>query len=67
MTTDGACHRRNLAEQGPFRVDLCQCGAVHVTVGFTTVRLELAAYHELCLALLEARRTLIQCAARELQ
>jgi hypothetical protein len=44
---NGKCDKRTLAAHGPFGVHLCKCGAVHLTSGFVTLRLELAAFLEL--------------------
>ena len=44
---DRKCEKRRLAEHGPFNVQMCDCGAVHFTAGFVTLRLEPSAYREL--------------------
>jgi hypothetical protein len=44
---DRNCDKRRLAEHGPFNVQVCECGAVHLTAGFMTLRLEPSAYREL--------------------
>ena len=44
---NGKCDKRTLAAHGPFGVHLCKCGAVHLTAGFVTLRLDLAAFLEL--------------------
>lgn len=44
---DRKCEKRWLAAQGPFNVQMCDCGAVHLTAGFVTLRLEPSAYREL--------------------
>jgi hypothetical protein len=41
------CKRIRLAGNGLFTIDLCECGAVHLTIGFTTLRLAPSAYREL--------------------
>jgi hypothetical protein len=43
----GRCEKRTLATHGPFNVQVCDCGAIHLTLGFVTVRLEPSAYREL--------------------
>ncbi len=58
MADDRKCKRRRLAERGSFIVELCDCDAVHLTVGFLTLRLEPRAYRELAGALEEALRAI---------
>lgn len=58
MADDGRCTRRRLAERGAFIVELCDCDAVHLTVGFLTLRLDPRAYRELAGALEEALRAI---------
>jgi hypothetical protein len=41
------CNRIRLAGNGTFNVDLCRCGTVHLTIGFTTLRLDRDAYREI--------------------
>jgi len=41
------CERRRLAAEGQNAVDVCGCGAIHLTVGPVTIRLEAEAYREL--------------------
>ena len=41
------CNRIRLAGNESFHVDLCGCGAIHLTVGFMTLRLDRGAYREL--------------------
>jgi hypothetical protein len=53
---DRPCQPRTLAQQGVMRVDLCECGQVHVTVGPITIRLIYSQY-------LRLRDTLIAAAA----
>jgi hypothetical protein len=48
------CQRRRLAECGSFAVDECDCGAIHITIGYVTMRLDPRAYRELARAILEA-------------
>jgi hypothetical protein len=45
------CAHKRLAAEGCFTVDLCDCGAIHLTLGFATLRLEPAAYRELAYAI----------------
>jgi len=37
--TGNECERRTLAQRGPFSVQQCGCGMLHVTVAAVTVRL----------------------------
>ncbi|MBL8724113.1 MAG: hypothetical protein JNK49_08700 [Planctomycetes bacterium] len=46
------CRPTNLAARGPFRIDHCSCGCLHLHLGPVMVRLDLAAAPAL-LALLE--------------
>jgi hypothetical protein len=46
--------RVTLARRGPFRVEQCPCGTLHLTMGVLTVRLEPLACTELASAMLEA-------------
>jgi hypothetical protein len=55
---DQGAHRYSLAEQGPFRIDLCACGMLHVTIGPVTVRLMPPAAQSLQGTLGEALRRL---------
>ena len=48
------CRRRRLAQRGSFTVDECECGAIHLTIGYVTIRLERCAYHEMASAVFEA-------------
>jgi hypothetical protein len=41
------CERRRLAAEGQYAIDVCRCGAIHLTVGPLTIRLEENAYREL--------------------
>jgi hypothetical protein len=58
MTSDGKCERRRLAQRGSFNVEACDCGAVHHTIGFLTVRLDSCAYRELADALHDGLRAM---------
>ena len=48
------CHRHRLAERGSFSVDECDCGALHLTIGYVTLRLDPRAFREMARAILEA-------------
>jgi hypothetical protein len=58
MANEAKCKRRKLAERGTFNVELCDCGAVHLTVGFLTLRLDPRAYRELAGAIDEGLRAM---------
>jgi len=58
MADEGKCKRRRLAERGSFIVELCDCDAAHLTVGFLTLRLDPRAYRELAGALDDALRAI---------
>ncbi|HTW87111.1 MAG TPA: hypothetical protein VMD75_03800 [Candidatus Binataceae bacterium] len=47
MADSRNCKRRGLGESESFKVELCDCGAVHLTIGFATLRLSLPAFREL--------------------
>jgi hypothetical protein len=47
MENSPKCQKRKLAARGSFSVDRCECGAIHLTLGFVTIRLEPRAYREL--------------------
>ncbi|HUA34900.1 MAG TPA: hypothetical protein VMA09_14925 [Candidatus Binataceae bacterium] len=40
------CERRRLAGENSFTVESCECGAIHLTIGFLTLRMEPCAYRE---------------------
>lgn len=48
------CSKRRLAQRGSFAVDACECGAVHLTIGYVTMRLERSACAEMADAIAEA-------------
>lgn len=48
------CSKQRLAQRGSFAVDSCDCGALHLTIGYITLRLEPRACIELTGALCEA-------------
>ncbi len=58
MAVYSKCERQKPAERLSFRVDLCDCGVVHLTIGFVTFRLERGAYAELASLMDEALRAL---------
>jgi len=58
MASDAKCEKRKLAERGNFNVELCDCGAVHLTVGFLTLRLDPRAYRELAGAIDQGLRAM---------
>ena len=51
---------QNIARASNTRIDRCSCGAVHITVGGTTVRIKDAAARELRDVLTLAMRTIDQ-------
>jgi hypothetical protein len=48
------CVRQKLSERASFRVDSCDCGAIHLTIGFITIRLDAPAFREFAAAVYEA-------------
>jgi hypothetical protein len=48
------CRRQTLSQHGPFTVEACGCGMVHLTFGFLTLRIAPSALDALCATLLEA-------------
>ena len=46
MKDDTPCRRRRLASRASFAVEECDCGAVHLTIGYVTLRLDPCAYRE---------------------
>ena len=54
MIERSGCRRRRLAARPSFSVDVCECGAVHLTVGYTTMRLDEGAFREMAAMLAEA-------------
>ena len=61
------CEKRRLAECGTFKIDACDCGIVHLTIGCLTLRLEPAAYGELANAIDESLRKLNHFEKRVIQ
>ncbi|HYC23854.1 MAG TPA: hypothetical protein VEI94_14180 [Candidatus Bathyarchaeia archaeon] len=53
-----AGHTRKLVKHGPFTVELCDCGLVHLSASFLTLRLDRGSYRELALAITAALRQL---------
>jgi len=53
-TRETPCQRRLLSQRGPFLVESCGCGMVHLTFGFMTLRVAPTAVEVLCATLLEA-------------
>jgi len=54
MNEDIPCRRRRLAERASFSVDECDCGAIHLTIGYITLRLDPSAYREVAALMSEA-------------
>jgi hypothetical protein len=46
MEQDKHCERRRLAGDNSFAVESCECGAIHLTIGFVTLRMDPCAYRE---------------------
>ena len=45
------CERRHLAGENGFTVESCDCGAIHLTIGFVTLRMDPGAYREFALTI----------------
>jgi hypothetical protein len=60
MEDSRECRRRRIGGASSFTIDLCECGAVHLTIGFATLRLEPHAYRELASAIAQGARSLEQ-------
>lgn len=58
------CERRRLAGQNSFTVESCECGAIHLTIGFLTLRMEPCAYREFALIIASGLKELGPAAAR---
>jgi hypothetical protein len=55
MDSEGnKCRRRRLAGCASFSVDECDCGAIHLTMGYVTMRLDPCAYREMSTVMVEA-------------
>lgn len=52
------CHRERLAAGDFAQVELCDCGAAHLTIGAVTLRVAPAAIAELAEVVVEAARQL---------
>ena len=57
--------RCTLAQRGPFRIDQCSCGTIHLTIGAVTVRLMPLAYAELAVTMLQGVEQLQPPAANQ--
>jgi len=53
-TLTAKCRRRKLAQRESFSVDACDCGALHLTIGYVTMRLDPCAYREMAAVISEA-------------
>jgi len=58
MKVKPPCRRQTIGSSGSFRVELCGCGAIHLTIGFVTMRLDPGAYRELMHAINEGGNAL---------
>ena len=58
MESQRKCRRRVLAADESFRVEACNCGAIHLVAGFATLRLDRQAFRELATIMTEATRAL---------
>lgn len=58
MSQESQCQQELLSQDRCYQVTRCSCGAVHVTIGPITMRLEPEAYHSLLAVLLAARQHL---------
>ena len=47
MNDESKCRRRRLAERASFSIDECDCGAIHLTIGYVTMRLDPCAFREM--------------------
>jgi hypothetical protein len=54
MMQENKCLRRRLAGRASFSVDECDCGAIHLTIGYITLRLDPCAFREMAAAVIEA-------------
>ena len=57
MTKLKNCRRHGLAERASFSVGQCECGALHLTIGYVTMRLEAYGHREMAAAAIEASRS----------
>ncbi len=58
MEEASRCRRGVLAANAAFRIERCDCGAIHLIMGFATMRLDQIAFGELAGAVAEAMRKL---------
>jgi hypothetical protein len=58
MTTDDSHSdtrsRTTLVANGPFRVETCGCGTLHISIGAVTIRLPPSAFESLATTLMQA-------------
>jgi hypothetical protein len=47
MASKDHCERRKLAVCGSVKIEMCDCGVVHLTIGCLTLRFDPSAYREL--------------------
>jgi hypothetical protein len=58
MENPSKCRRRVLATDAAFRIEQCDCGAIHLIAGFATLRLDRHAFRELAAAVTKAMNRL---------
>jgi hypothetical protein len=54
MANKENCERRRLAECGTVKIEMCDCGVVHLIVGCLTLRFDPLAYRELARTISES-------------
>jgi hypothetical protein len=54
MENQRKCQRRVLAADSSFRIEECDCGAIHLMAGFATLRLDRHAFRDLAAKVSEA-------------
>jgi hypothetical protein len=54
MNDESKCRRRRLAERASFSIDECDCGAIHLTIGYVTMRLDPCAFREMAALVTES-------------
>jgi hypothetical protein len=54
MENQRKCRRRVLAADASFRIEECDCGAIHLVAGFATLRLDRHAFRDLAAIVTEA-------------
>jgi hypothetical protein len=52
------CVLRRLAGRASFSADACVCGAIHLTIGFITLRVDPCAFREFAAVVMESLRHL---------